>query len=154
MVNTESDIWNVRIVLELDVGVVVQEMLLCEGGLSLLLRSANLFGESCGACDDCSDNMGMSGQQDVGTVLHTVPGVTAGFAMLFCHVSTHLTWFAEFANAARLLAMLRLARVQWAIGCGKSGSVSCPGLGGVLAPLEVKQAPLEVMHICPKLMME
>lgn len=45
--------------------------------------------------------------------------------------SANLTRFAECADAARLLALVRVDRVRWAIGCGPSGSVgSMIGVGG------------------------
>ena len=56
------------------------------GGSLSLLRSANLFGESCGACDDFGSGMDVSGRQGVGTMVHTVLQVTAGLATLFRHV--------------------------------------------------------------------
>ena len=111
----------------------MEEIVLGGGRLSSLLRSANLFGKSCGACDDFGSSIDVSGPQEAGTVVHTVSRVTAGLAALFNHVlllvsmwlcvSTNLTQFVECADTARLLALFWLAYVQWVIGCEQSGNV-------------------------------
>ena len=63
---------------------------------------------------------------------HCVPGDSrfCNVVLPCCAVVVHvvmweanLTWFAELTNAARLLALSQLARVQWAISCGQSGNV-------------------------------
>ena len=76
-VDTMSDMLNVQCV-GLDVEAVVEEIESGGVGLSLSLRSENLFEEGCIACDDCGHNVDVGGRPEGGMVVHTVLWMAVG----------------------------------------------------------------------------
>ena len=68
---------NVRFV-ETGVEAAVEEIELGGVGLSLSLRSENLFEEGCIACNDCGEDMDVGWRLEGGMVVHTVWRMAAG----------------------------------------------------------------------------
>ena len=76
-VDTVSGMLNVRFV-GMDVGAAVGEIEVGGVGLSSSLRSENLFGEGCIACDDFGNNVDVSMRPEGGIVVHTVSRMAVG----------------------------------------------------------------------------
>ena len=76
-VDTMSDMLNVRCVLS-DVDAVVEEIESGGVGLSLSLRSENLFEEGRIACDVWGNNVDVGGRPEGGMVVHTVSQMAVG----------------------------------------------------------------------------
>ena len=77
----------------------MEVIVLANRGSPSLLRSADLFDKFCYASDDIDIGMGVSGRQEVGTVVHIVSWVTAGLAMLINHFLLLVSmWLCGSAN--------------------------------------------------------
>ena len=76
-VDTVSDMLNVSCV-GMDVGAAVGEIEIGGAGSSSSLRSENLFGEGCIACDDFGNNVDVSMRPEGGIVVHTVLRMVVG----------------------------------------------------------------------------